>query len=100
MSMRVPVLSFGRARRCVAVIASLTLPGLLAGACGRRSQALLTAPADPTGSRSAEVDNADGIPVAGWEAGAVRRASAQDAWGGQRGDGAPLSDRGASYEPR
>ena len=98
--MRVPVLSFGRARRCVAVIASLTLPGLLAGACGRRSQALLTAPADPTGSRSAEVDNADGIPVAGWEAGAVRRASAQDAWGGQRGDGAPLSDRVASYELR
>jgi hypothetical protein len=43
----------------------------------------------------------DGIEVAGWNAGATRVESRADAWGGERqsfgGDGAPLSQRVASY---
>jgi hypothetical protein len=97
--MRVPVLSFRRSRPGAALIA-LASAGLLAG-CGRTSHTPVTAPAEPTGSRSADVDNGDGIPVAGWSADAVRVPSAAGAWGGQRTGSEPtLSDRVASYELR
>jgi hypothetical protein len=45
------------------------------------------------------VANDDGIAVAGWDAGAVRTASAPEAWGGPRTGSEPtLSERVADYE--
>src|SRR4051794_10285995 len=63
-------------------------------------------PAGPAGmvappSAPTSVQNQDGIPVLGWDAGAVRTPSASGAWGGPRtGSESTLSDRVASYELR
>jgi Peptidase family M1 domain len=62
-----------------------------------------SAPTAPLASERTkpEAVSPDGIEVAGWDAGATRVESRADAWGGERqsfgGDGAPLSQRVASY---
>jgi len=60
-----------------------------------------TAPPEVTGAPRPDVQNDDGIPVAGWTADAVRVPSAPGAWGGQRNpDDLTLAERVASYELR
>jgi hypothetical protein len=59
------------------------------------------APSVPLESKADDV-SPDGIPLAGWGAGAVVTPSDPSAWGGERpsfgGDGQPLSQRVASYD--
>lgn len=86
----------------VAIVVGLTVGGLALAARGRDTQA----PAAAAGMvapphASASVQNQDGIPVLGWDAGAVRTPSAPEAWGGPRTGSEPtLADRVASYELR
>jgi hypothetical protein len=92
------------ARHGAGVTVALVACGLLAVAAhGRITQAPAPSPAGPAGlpSAPAGVQNDDGIPVVGWDAGAVRVPSAPGAWGGPRTGTEPtLSDRVASYELR
>lgn len=100
--MRVHTL-FARPRHRVAVLVALASCGLLTlAAQGRGSQVPLIA---PTGTGPPPtvtgVQSEDGIPVVGWDAGAVRVPSAPGAWGGQRTGSEPtLSERVADYEIR
>jgi len=94
---------FARRRR-VAIVAALAPCGLLAvAAYGRGDQLQPSAPvglAAPP-STAAGVVGADGIPLAGWDADAVRVPSAPTAWGGPRDGSEPtLSDRVADYTLR
>jgi nucleotide-binding universal stress UspA family protein len=96
--------SFPRLRHRVAIVAVLASCGLLAIASqASSSQGQRAVPADtaPPPSVPEGVQNDDGIPVVGWEGGAVRVPSAPGAWGGPRTGNEPtLSDRVASYELR
>jgi len=90
-------------RRLATASAALALAaGGLVALAGRDVQPV----AAPVGmvappSAPANVANQDGIPVLGWDAGAVRTPSAPEAWGGPRTGSEPtLSDRVASYELR
>jgi len=89
-------------RRRVTVLVGFATSGLCAvAACGCSSRVPVPAQGEITGTPRPDVQNDDGIPVAGWSADAVRVASAPAAWGGPRnGDEPTLSDRVASYELR
>src|SRR5262249_50705312 len=99
--MRAHVSSARRPIRRIAVLVGLTSCGALAVAAYGRvrqapSRAAMGTAAPPAAAPGLSSD--DGIPVVGWEAGAVRVPSSPDAWGGQRqGNEATLSERVASY---
>ena len=100
--MRVPA-SFTRRPGRAAIAAGLAACGLLAVvAHGRAAQVPAIAPAEaaaPPNAAAAALD--DDIPLAGWDTGAVRVASAPGAWGGERSGREPtLSLRVADYQLR
>jgi len=101
--MRVPA-SFTRRPGRAAIAAGIAACGLLAVvARGRAAQVPAVPPAETEAPPSAAAAVPDGgdIPLAGWDAGAVRVASAPGAWGGERSGSEPaLSDRVASYQLR
>ena len=101
--MRVPA-SFTRRPGRAAIAAGLAACGLLAVvARGRADQVPAIAPVDTAAppSAAAAIPEGDDIPLAGWDTGAVRVASAPGAWGGERSGSEPtLSDRVADYQLR
>jgi hypothetical protein len=100
--MRVPASLTRRFARPVTA-AGLAACGLLAVvAHGRAAQAPASAPVDTAAPASAAAPagapDGDDIPLAGWDTGAVREASAPGAWGGERTGSEPtLSQRVADY---
>jgi hypothetical protein len=107
--MRSPALLTRRPRRAVALAIGLASCAVIVAARGATSDvtfdvgsATLAAPPPAPAQATPQADpDGDGIPLAGWQAGAVRVASAPGAWGGPRTGSEPtLSDRVASYELR
>jgi len=102
--MRVPA-SFTRRPGRAAIAAGLAACGLLAVvAHGRAAQVPAVAPVEPAtppSAAAAAAPDGDDIPLAGWDTGAVRVASAPGAWGGERSGSEPtLSARVADYQLR
>lgn len=100
--MRVPA-SLTRRRRAMILAGGLAACGVVTAVAHGRAQVPEIAPGDGAAPASAPVAPADSddIPLAGWDAGAVRVASAPAAWGGERTGSEPtLADRVADYQLR